>query len=118
MINKSKEQIVTFVTCSTKLEFYYEEISGPALMAVCSKVLPLTDSYSSPLSGFEPRLGRLRKVPVTWGWAVVFARCPGFLQQLQLASPQYGEKSDENQSSKVIGVAYYHNGEQMITSIQ
>ena len=28
----------------------------------------------------------VRKLPVTWGWAVVFARNSGLLHQLQLAS--------------------------------
>ena len=61
-------------------------MSGPALMAVWSKALPLTASYLSPLPGFESRPERVRKLPVTWGLAVVLARYSGFLHQLQLTS--------------------------------
>ena len=80
-------------------------LAGPALMAVWSKALPLTAVASclSPLPGFESRPGHVRKLPVTLGKAVVFARYSDFLNQLQLAShdlPQHGRKSDENQNSK------------------
>ena len=55
-------------------------------MAVWSKVLPLTASYLSPLSGFESHPRHVVKLPVTWGKALVFARYSDFLYQLQLAS--------------------------------
>ena len=54
-------------------------------MAACSKALPLTASCLSPLPGLESRLGQVRMLPATWGWAVVFTRYSGFLHQLKLA---------------------------------
>ena len=39
---------------------------GAALMAVWSKVPPLTASYLSPLHGFESWPRHVRKLPVTW----------------------------------------------------
>ena len=59
---------------------------GLALLAVWSKVLPLSARCFSPLFGFESRPGHVRELPVTWGKAVVFAEHFGFLQQLQWAS--------------------------------
>ena len=39
-----------------------------------------------PLPRFESlEIGGLRKLPVTWGKAVIFARYSGFLNHLQLA---------------------------------
>ena len=35
---------------------------------------------------FESRPGHVRKLPVTWGWALVFAGYSGFHHYLQLAS--------------------------------
>ena len=55
-------------------------------MAVWWKALPLTANCLSPLSAFESFPGHVRKLPVTWGCAVVFAGCSGFPHQLQLAS--------------------------------
>ena len=55
-------------------------------MAVWSKAPPLTAHCLSPLPGFKSRPGHVRKLPVTWGWAVVFAGYSGFLHYLQLAS--------------------------------
>ena len=40
----------------------------------------------SALSGFESWQGHVKKLPVTWGSAVVFARHSGFLHHLQLAA--------------------------------
>ena len=40
---------------------------GGALMAVWSKVLPLTASCPSTLPGFESLPGQVRKLPMTWG---------------------------------------------------
>ena len=51
-----------------------------------SKALPLTAGCFSPLPWIESRPGHVRVLPVTWGQAVVFAGCSGFLHQLQLAS--------------------------------
>ena len=51
-------------------------------MAVWSKVPPLTARCLSPLPVFETRPGHVRKLPVTWGWAVVFAGYSGFLHYL------------------------------------
>ena len=60
--------------------------SRSTLTAVWSKAPPLTVRCLSPLSGFESRPGHVRKLPVTWGQAVVFAGYSGFLHYLQLAS--------------------------------
>ena len=43
-------------------------------MAVLSKVLPLTASCLAPLPGFESRSGQVRKLPVTLGQVLIFAR--------------------------------------------
>ena len=51
-----------------------------------SLTLPLTASFLSPLFGYESYLGHVRKLPVTWGQVVVFARYSSFLHQLQMAS--------------------------------
>ena len=51
-----------------------------------SKAPLLTARCLSPLLGFESRPGHVRKLPVTWGKAVVFAGYSGFLHYLQLAS--------------------------------
>ena len=40
---------------------------------------PLTFPYLSPLHGFESRLGYVRKLPVTWGYAMVATGYPDFL---------------------------------------
>ena len=72
-------QVVFNVLCNP-------EMDGPALTAVWSKAPPLTARCLSPLPGFESRPGHVRKLPVTWGWAVVFAGYSGFLHYLQLAS--------------------------------
>ena len=53
------------------------------------KALPLTSSCFSPLPGLESKPGHVRKLPVTWGQAVVFAGYSGFLHHLQLASHDY-----------------------------
>ena len=42
--------------------------------------------FCAQLSGFESWPGHVRKLPVTWGKAVVFAGYFGFLHYLQLAS--------------------------------
>ena len=55
-------------------------------MTVWSRALPLTASCLSPLPGFESWPEHVRKLPVTWGEAVVFARYSAFLHQFQLAS--------------------------------
>ena len=55
-------------------------------MNVWSKALPLTASCPSPLSGFEYNPGHIRKLPVTWGYGVVFTKYSCFLHQLKLAS--------------------------------
>ena len=47
---------------------------------------PLTASCLSPLSGFESRPRHVRRLPVTWGSAVVFAMYSSFLHCLQPAS--------------------------------
>ena len=46
---------------------------GAALTAVCSKTPPLTARCLLPLTGFESLPGHVRKLPVTWSKAVVFA---------------------------------------------
>ena len=40
---------------------------SPALMAMWSMALPVTDSHLSPEPGFKSRLGHVRKLPVTLG---------------------------------------------------
>ena len=50
-----------------------------------SKVLPLTARCLSPLPRFESWPGHVRKLPVTWGKAVVFAGYSGFLHYIQVA---------------------------------
>ena len=55
-------------------------------MAVWSKAPPLITHCLSPLPGYESRPGHVRKLPVTWGWAVVLAGYSGFLHYLQLVS--------------------------------
>ena len=59
------------------------------MMAVYSKALPLTASCLSTLPGFESHPGHVRKLPVTWGKAVVFAGYSSFFHQLQLASHDF-----------------------------
>ena len=41
-----------------------------------------TDSCTSPLPGLESWAGQVRKLPVTWGQAVVFAGYSDFLHHL------------------------------------
>ena len=53
---------------------YSVVVSGPALMTVWSKALPLAASCLSSLPGFEFWPGHVRKVSVTLGEAVVFRR--------------------------------------------
>ena len=55
-------------------------------MAVWHKAPPLKAFCLSPLPEFESRPRYVRKLPVTSGWAVVFAGYSGFLHCLQLAS--------------------------------
>ena len=55
-------------------------------MAVWPKAPPLTACCLSPLPEFESLPRYVRKLPVTWDWAVVFAGYSGFLRYLQLAS--------------------------------
>ena len=57
------------------------------IMAAWSKAPPQTARHLAPLPGFESRLGHVGKLPVTWGWVVVFVgyRYSGFLHYLQLA---------------------------------
>ena len=55
-------------------------------MAVWSRMLPLTARCLSPLPGYQSQPGHVRKFPVTYGLAVVFAGYSGFLHQLLLAS--------------------------------
>ena len=59
---------------------------GLALTTVWSKAPPPTARCLSPLPGFESQPGHVRNLPVTWGYAVVFAEYSGFLHYLQLAS--------------------------------
>ena len=54
-------------------------------MAERCRTLPLSAPCLSPLPRFEYQPGHLRKLPVTWGWAV-FAGCTGFSYHLQLAN--------------------------------
>ena len=84
------------VICCVTVLTYIE--SGPTLMAELSKALPLTASYLSPLPEFESRPGHFRKLTVTRGHAVVFARYYGFLHHIQLAS------HDCNIAEKVIKI--------------
>ena len=58
-------------------------------MAVWTKALPLTASYPFSLPRFKCQLGRVRKLPVTWGWVLVFTWSSGFLHYLQLASQNF-----------------------------
>ena len=49
-------------------------------------------------------LSHVRKLPVTWGEAVIFAEYSGFLHYLQLASHELatiGHKCDRKQNSKL-----------------
>ena len=55
-------------------------------MAMWCKALPLIASCLSPLRGFEFHPRHAKKLPLTWGLAVVYAGYSGFLHQLQLAS--------------------------------
>ena len=56
-------------------------------MAVWSiKASPLTARCLSQLPGFESRPGHVRKLPVTWGYAFVFAGYYVFLHYLRMAS--------------------------------
>ena len=69
---------------------------GPALVTAWYMVLPLTANCLSPLPGFESCPGHVRKLPVTWGKAVVFAWYYGFLSPLtagQSLLPQYGRRN-------------------------
>ena len=59
---------------------------GPALMAMWSKVLSLTASCLSPLSGFESHPRHVTKLPATLVLAVLFGGYSGFLHQLQMVS--------------------------------
>ena len=45
----------------------------PTLMAVWPIALPMTASCLSPLTRFESLQEHVRKLPVTWGEAMVFA---------------------------------------------
>ena len=65
-------------------------------MAAWSKALPLTASCLSPLHGFKSWPGHVTKLPVTWGWAVVFPGSSSFLHILQ-----YDRKSDENMKLQI-----------------
>ena len=47
---------------------------------------PLTFPYLSTLPGFESRLGYVRKLTVTWGYAIVSTGYPDFLHP-QLSTP-------------------------------
>ena len=73
-------------------------------MAVKSKTLPLSDSCLPPLPGFESRPGPVRKFPVTWGWAVVFASYSVFPRQIQIASHDrnMAERVTKNRNSKLL----------------
>ena len=57
-------------------------------MAEWSKAPSLTACCLSPLPRLESRPGHVRKLPVTWCWAVVFTGYSGFLHYLQLASQE------------------------------
>ena len=52
---------------------------GPALMALCSRVVSLTSGNLAPLAELESRTGHMRKLPLTLGWAVIFAGYSDFL---------------------------------------
>ena len=73
-------------------------------MVLWSRALPKTASCLSPfLSGMKSQLANVRKLPIVWGKAVVFAGYLGFLHQLQLASQDLAaiwHKRDEKQNSK------------------
>ena len=73
-------------------------------MAVWSKALPLTASYLSTLSGFESQSGQVKKLPVTWGQAIVLAWYSGFLHQFQLAGHDFAtiwQKVTKNEIPKI-----------------
>ena len=59
---------------------------GPALMAEWSNTSSVTPRYDSPQLGFKLWLGHVRRLPLTWVKAVVFAGYYRFLQHSQLAS--------------------------------
>ena len=74
------------------------------MMALWSKAPPLSACCLSPLPGLESRPGHVRKLPVTWGWAVIFAGYSGFLHYLQLASHELatiGILCDEKRNPKI-----------------
>ena len=55
-------------------------------MAVWSEVVPLTASCLSPLPRFIFRSGHVRRLPVTLGKVLDFARYSGFPHQFQMTS--------------------------------
>ena len=61
-------------------------MGGLVSMAVWAKVLPLTASCLSQLSGFKYHQGYVRKMPVNWGYVVVFSGYSCFLHEVQLSS--------------------------------
>ena len=74
-----------------------------SLMAVWSKSVALTASYLSPLHRFECRSGHVRKVPLTWDWALLSAGYSSYLHHLHLACHDIyvttiWPKSDNNQN--------------------
>ena len=72
-------------------------------MSVWSKAMPLTARYLSPPHVFETRPRHVRKLSVTWSYAVVFAGNSGSLHYLQLASHELvtvWHKCDEKRNSK------------------
>ena len=64
---------------------------------------PLTARSLSQLPGFESKSGHVRRLPVTWGYAVAFAEYSGFLRSLQQASHELAaiwHKCDQKRNSK------------------
>ena len=64
---KLQEDVLKFGSVYDPVQELFFDIEGPALMAVWSKVSPVTACCLSPLPGFESRPGHVRKLPVTWG---------------------------------------------------
>ena len=76
----------------------------PVLTGVWSKAPPLTARCLSPLPRFESRPGHVRKLPVTWGKAVVFAGYSGFLHYIQLASHELATFGINVTKSKILNL--------------
>ena len=73
-------------------------------MAYLSKAPPLTARCLTSLPGFESWPGQVRKLPVPWGKAVVFAGYSRFLHYLELASHELAtiwHKCDEKRNCNI-----------------